>query len=754
MSRSLFSILRLGLHLVLAAGLLWLVWEGPLLQRSQQPLPVEEAELGALRPAQQPGAVERHTHFGLERREDLDALALVPDPRAVRHQLRPSVPLRVFDPASLHLQAGRRARAARPWLVDVELVAALASDELWLELPGKAPLRVELNLGQGHATGQLRFSPLAPGLLEFSLRWTGRRQGRAGDLRLSYRVPVGPPPQLRLGPGVAASGAFTRALRTQGFELAEAEGSADLMLALMGQAPGPGLVDAVDAGLGLLLVASEGQPVDLGYLPLLPVVPLPLEEPEEMAAKEGEGGRASSSSSGEAPGPGSAGAGEGDPEAMAPGLRRSGGVSEAERSKAARDRAEREVRAAAVVFLIDASGSMQVGRPSRIAMAKQAVLASALQLGEGDEFAVLSFGEFAKLLMPMGRADRRKLLREKLGDLEAKASSTFGYPALRAAHEQLKQVLGRNPLRHVVMVTDGELQDQLRAPYRRLLAQMRREGISVSAIGIWSENQVGGDPFAFLERDVVRASGGRFAVARDPRELPRLLLGELRLVRGAQRLQEGQAKAAGAKAPEERAAGEAKPEAKEEAPEPAAASKDSEAPKLDLFLVESEPVLGGLEAHEWPPLAGALPLEAQLRTRVHLALGEEGRIALATAPFGLGRVAVFAGSDGGRWAADFVEDKSFPQLLGQLGSWLQREDGNASLTLEPRTRTWLAGSGREPGLLELAASRMAARCVADFAKDLAVQSREEPRAPWFKIGLLGAGFLLLLGFEWLFRARL
>ena len=756
MPRAVVLALRFLVHAALAAALVWVVLKGSVSVPEEYPLPVEEETLSGLVPTQQGDVVERRTLLGIERREELDALLVVPDPRASLHTLVPGGPLRVLDPEAIRLRSTRMPRAGRPWLVDLELADAFPADELWLERLGEAPSRVELSSGAERVAGQLRFDPLAPGRLDFSLRWTGQRDGRSGDLRLSYRVAVAPPPQVRLGPGVASGGAFARALRTQGFEIAAEGAPADLMLALLGRPPEPELVDAVDAGLGLLLLASEGQPVDLGYLPLLPVVPLPIEEPEEIAAAGSEGGSSSSPDPAEKPEEAPAAAGEGDPDAMGEGLRRSGGASEAERERAAGDRAEREVRAAAVVFVIDASGSMRHGRPSRIQMAKQALLASALQLGEQDEFAIVRFSQFAKVAVRMGRADRKELLREKLRELTADAGATNGYPALRAAHEELKQVLGRNPVRHVVMVTDGELQDQLSAPYRKLLAQMRREGISISAIGIWTDGLMGNDPFRFLERDIVKPTGGRFAEARDPRDLPRLLLGEVQLVRGAQKLEEGdaQAKKEGEEEPEQPEPKDAEQASKEDTPDEGAPGEEPESPRLELFVVQSEPLLRGLEEHEWPPLAGALPLEAQLQARVHLALGDEGRVALAAAPFGLGRVAVFAGSDGGAWTGDFVMDEQFPQLVGQLGSWLQREAAATPSVLVPRELDWLSGAGREPGLLELAAARLGAQPASSFPAETALADRAEERAPLGRILLFGAAFLLLLGLERLLRARL
>jgi hypothetical protein len=786
MPRGLALALRYLLHAGLIAALLYAALELRVFEEHSETARILTGPLAGRAPGPSDGSYERHERLHIETQAELDALPLVPDLRAEGAYLAPGSETQVLAPEQLRLKLAGTARVGRPLLVELSIRDARVEDALWLEWEGQAPRPIELRMAgeRGDASASFELAELAPGRGGFALRWRGVRAGRVGDLRLRYEFETLPPPRVRVGPGVQPDGAFARALRTQGFLVLDSSSRSDAeenpRLARAGQedslgaelelralsAPVEGkLLRDVDRGLGLLLVAKKDEPVDPGLLALLPVVPLPPEQEPEPQTRPQPGesiAKADTPPKDEPPqlGPRAAG----DPDRMEEGVRRSGEASDAEQQRALDERTERQVRAAAVVFVIDVSGSMLQGRPSRIELAKKALLASALQLGEEDQLAVVTFGARAEILLGMGPGDRKELLRTRLLGLRAAQSWTNAYPALRLAHEQLKRVAGRDPVRHVLLVTDGEFQDQVEKNYSRLVRQMTREGISISGIGISSESPFSQDPFRFLRKRVVEPTGGRFKEALDPAELPRLLVGEVKLVRKAKTLEEGRSRSEPgtedppaksdpatdrpseeAEKPEQEP--EERPDEKPETDPKTAKEEPVEAPKQELFVVQAEPVLRGLEEHEWPPLVGSLPFESQLRARVHLAVGDQGRVALATAPYGLGRVAVFAGSDGAPWSGRFVEDERFPQLVAQLASWLQRVAPDRQLRLEPVEREFLQGAGRAPGVLEEAAARSGARVVERFPDHAKERRWSEERVPWEWILGLVAGLLGLFAVE-------
>ena len=90
-----------------------------------------------------------------------------------------------------------------------------------------------------------------------------------------------------------------------------------------------------------------------------------------------------------------------------------------------------------------------------------------------------SIGTRADALLALGPASRRSALRSAVQRLVADASATRAYLALSEAWAQLKR--SDAPVRHVLLLTDGEFTDQ-EQNYRSLVRAMKREGIGISAI--------------------------------------------------------------------------------------------------------------------------------------------------------------------------------------------------------------------------------------------------------------------------------
>jgi hypothetical protein len=166
--------------------------------------------------------------------------------------------------------------------------------------------------------------------------------------------------------------------------------------------------------------------------------------------------------------------------------------------------------------------------------------------------------------------------------------------------------------------------------------------------------------------------------------------------------------------------------------------------------------LAGIPTADWPAVPGYAPFEARARARVHVAVGALGHIWLATAPYGLGRVAVWsAGSS--EWVAPVARKPWFPKLAGQLLSWLLPAKAERKLPFVSRIGgEILEGDGLAPEVLAALTDRLGSLAPPSTA---VARTGETPRRvsfseagsalPWL-LGILG-GLLLLLVAELLLR---
>jgi len=173
--------------------------------------------------------------------------------------------------------------------------------------------------------------------------------------------------------------------------------------------------------------------------------------------------------------------------------------------------------AAAVMFVIDASGSM--GRPApgpdRLDLARRAVLSAAASLFPQDEVGLISFDVEAALLLPLARhPDAAGALA---GAWRGTASGgTDPARALALAIGQLESSGVGN--RIMVLISDGHLPSSDAAD---LEARLQGTGIELLA---WS---IGVNADRTTLETLARRIGGRFSQVENPERLPRLVREEI-----------------------------------------------------------------------------------------------------------------------------------------------------------------------------------------------------------------------------------
>lgn len=175
---------------------------------------------------------------------------------------------------------------------------------------------------------------------------------------------------------------------------------------------------------------------------------------------------------------------------------------------------------AALLFLVDSSGSM--GRrlrreaPSRLAMAKQAVLDTASNLEPGDLTGLLVFGVKPHELLPLARRRRPERALEQAWALAPHGGTRLA-PALAQGIERLRAL--DIPQRLLVLVTDGFVEESMEL--ERLAAKAAAAPIRIIALAIGSEARL--KPL----RALADATGGRVLKVAEVAQLPRLMRTEV-----------------------------------------------------------------------------------------------------------------------------------------------------------------------------------------------------------------------------------
>ncbi len=169
-------------------------------------------------------------------------------------------------------------------------------------------------------------------------------------------------------------------------------------------------------------------------------------------------------------------------------------------------------KGAALVLVLDVSGSME-GEKLRLAI--QGALELVRSTGEEDYLGVVLFSSAPRVLFPprpmtpQGKREAESLLLS----VRAGGGTVLG-PAFRQALELLEPL----PLERkgILVLSDGVIAD----PPGPILGLARSAGVQVSTLALGEDADEG-----FL-RELAQAGGGRFYLAREARELPRLLLEE------------------------------------------------------------------------------------------------------------------------------------------------------------------------------------------------------------------------------------
>ncbi|MEZ5962583.1 MAG: VWA domain-containing protein [Planctomycetota bacterium] len=582
-----------------------------------------------------------------------------------------------FEPDAVELRLAGESRVGRPLALDLRgLPGGFAGTVRIHDAMGAVCAEAEVSAGRAH----LQFVPERAGALAVAV------EAAAGDTRFVARgaLVVGPAPRvLALGPGAPVVAA---ALGAQGYRVDAADGldatealasrspDVEVLVATGGLSPTvqESVQEFVAGGGGLLLVGGEdGGAVPTVGEPAAVLSPVLLRERPRPAPKA-DVPRDDPSPPHDPP--------PVEPPPAPPEPARGETVDAKPPTGPEVDVARRSV---AMVFVLDRSESMlseaSPDGATRMDYVRSSAQATAGKLLPGDELAVVSFGnrDADEVLLPLTPASAFERVHRALAGLQARRhEGTYVHSALVRAQALLSTSTAA--VKHVVVITDGQIEDLLLALERA--RALRAAGASVSMIRIGAEGE--GVRYTDSCRQFASLGGGDYLPSSDSSEVLALVSTEVKRVLSTA----GRTVADDGPPPERPPADDTTPESpKPEGPpsgadpprdppieppappvQPPAGPPPSPAPvRLAVRVLEASPLLAPLPDRPAPGLGGVLPVTARPEAHVLLVAGQQGWPLLAFKNYGLGRVAAWTADFAGDWSAEWRRAESFPAWLAQ-----------------------------------------------------------------------------------------
>jgi uncharacterized membrane protein len=290
---------------------------------------------------------------------------------------------------------------------------------------------------------------------------------------------------------------------------------------------------------------------------------------------------------------------------------------------------ERRRPTLAMVFILDRSGSMSEtsGGPTKLELAKEAVLRSIDLLNPLDKVGVIAFDDAASWVAPIAEVGDGSEIKAKVASIGIGGGTDIlaGIQAMAAAMPSVDA-----GARHVILLTDGGA-DPSGIPelVERLYTQ---SGITMSTIG------VGRDAAPFLA-GLAELGGGRYHFAENPGSIPNIYTEETALATRAYLVEE---------------------------------------PFIPELKTPST-ILNGIDG--LPELLGYVGTSAK-ETAQTILVSHRGDPILASWRYGLGKSIAFTSDASGRWAQQWLGWADFPAFWSQVVRFSIGDEIPASLDVQ------------------------------------------------------------------------
>ncbi len=277
----------------------------------------------------------------------------------------------------------------------------------------------------------------------------------------------------------------------------------------------------------------------------------------------------------------------------------------------------------ALAVVLDRSYSMK-GRT--IELAKAATIAALEMLEEQHRFAVITFDSQPYETVPLQYVRSRKKAEDLISRIQASGQTNI-YPALQITYRVLAKSGAKS--KHVILLSDG---DTAPADFERLLNRMTKEQITVSTIALGK----GADKE--LMGNIAKWGKGRAYFAESPQSVPQIFIEDAQNAVRANLVEE----------------------------------------PFRVLVKRRIQALRGIDFKDAPMLRGFASTQAKPLSEV-LLTSESGAPILARWHHGLGKTVAFTSDVKNRWAADWINWKSYGKFWGQLVRETMRRELNEEL---------------------------------------------------------------------------
>ncbi len=288
----------------------------------------------------------------------------------------------------------------------------------------------------------------------------------------------------------------------------------------------------------------------------------------------------------------------------------------------------KEIKRAAVILIIDKSGSMRKRR--KLAYAISGALKVSDNLQDSDLFGVIGFDKTPFIVVPLDYVGKnRSRLAANLQRLKP-GGGTHLLPALQEAASQLDS---RNASdKHIIVLTDGET-GGTGSDYLELASSLRKESkVAISTIA------VGQQPNLRLLSRLANYGGGAFHHTSDPSNLPNVFLDTMRQPPKENTMVEGHLPTI------------------------------SHAPSV---------LLEGLASETWPSVKGYVQTTLKSEADADLLVIDQAvrQPLLASWTFGAGKTVAFTSDANGRWSAPWIASTQYSTFWAHVIRWTTQSSG-------------------------------------------------------------------------------
>jgi Mg-chelatase subunit ChlD len=181
-------------------------------------------------------------------------------------------------------------------------------------------------------------------------------------------------------------------------------------------------------------------------------------------------------------------------------------------------RREHRKMSLAISVALDRSGSMAVsvgGGRKKIDLADLGTVQVLDLLSPMDEIGVLAVDTTAHEIVPMDTVEKNQAQRSRILGINSMGGGIYIYEALVAAAQQVSSA--KAGTKHIILFADAADSEQS-ADYKTILEKCRESEVTVSVIGLGTENDVD----ANLLKDIALRGGGDCYFTANAEEIPRL----------------------------------------------------------------------------------------------------------------------------------------------------------------------------------------------------------------------------------------